>query len=208
MISIGIPTREYRRFLCFSSILLGIAVGIAPRLLGLAKRVIREKTGNFLNFSIFRLKVGFDHIYCTIGTQTCTVILTCAKTHENPWFIGCRGNLKAFWGPHSEKIRPPEKFRKTGWKGRTFRDFRFFGPKHDFSPTVHAQKIWHGGFGCISGENGRKSSIWGGFMLQGGQNVGKSVFRKSLEKSGKKSLFFWIFDFFAPYRVFGPAGWV
>ena len=137
-------------------ILLGFEVWIAPGPLGLAKRVIREKIGNFLNFSIFWRKFGFDLEYCTIGTQTCTVILTCAKTHENPWFIGCRGNLKAFWGPHSEKIRPPEKFRKTGWKGRTFRDFRFFGPKHDFSPTVHAQKIWHGGFGCISGENGRK----------------------------------------------------
>ena len=80
VISIGIPTREYRRFLCFSSILLGIAVGIAPRLLGLAKRVIREKIGNFLNFSIFWRKVDFDLIQCTTDTQTCMVHSTLVKT--------------------------------------------------------------------------------------------------------------------------------
>ena len=79
--------------MCFSLILLGIAVGIAPRLLGLANRVIREKIENFLNFSIFLRKVNFHFIYCTIGTQTYTVILTCAKNRENPWFGGCVGVL-------------------------------------------------------------------------------------------------------------------
>ena len=74
-------------------ILLGFEARIAPGPLGLAKRVIREKIGNFLNFSIFRRKVGFYHMYCTIDTQTCTVILTCAKNHENPWFGGCVGVL-------------------------------------------------------------------------------------------------------------------
>ena len=43
-------------------ILLGFEVWIAPGPLGLAKRVIREKIGNFLNFSIFRRKVDFDLI--------------------------------------------------------------------------------------------------------------------------------------------------
>ena len=93
MISVGISTREYKVFSVVFVDLLGFEVGRAPRLLGLAKRVIREKNWKFLNFSIFRRKVGFDHICRTIGTLTCTVILICAKTHENPWFIGCRGNL-------------------------------------------------------------------------------------------------------------------
>ena len=61
-------------------ILLGFEAWIAPGPLGLAKRVIREKIGNFLNFSIFRRKVDFDHMYCTTDTQTCIVHSTYVKT--------------------------------------------------------------------------------------------------------------------------------
>ena len=68
MILVGDPTvKRYKHFQWFSLILLAFGVGIAPALRGLAKRVIREKIRHFLNFSIFRRKVGFDLLQHTIG---------------------------------------------------------------------------------------------------------------------------------------------